>query len=120
MCCPTNSARPECSSPATAPRPSPDRCFTWIAATRSWGCELSANQFCHIRAVHLVRERQQFVFAFQFEIGVFVQKLFHDLAVFFRLKAARAVNQNAAGFHLGRGLLEQIQLCGAEAFWFTA
>ena len=36
--CPTNWAPPGSFWPATARRPSRARCFTWTAATRSWGC----------------------------------------------------------------------------------
>ena len=40
---PRNSAPPASSSPATAPPPSPARCSTWTAATRSWGCSVVAR-----------------------------------------------------------------------------
>ncbi len=40
----------------------------------------------NIRAVHVVRKRQQFAFGFQFEIFVFAQKFFHDFGIFLRLK----------------------------------
>jgi hypothetical protein len=61
------------------------------------------NQACNKRAIHIVHEWQQLAFVFQFEIGVSVQKPFHDFTVFLRLQAARAVNQNPAGFHPWRG-----------------
>ena len=58
---------------------------------------LHTFQTRHIRAVHAIGERQQFLLEFQFEIGVLRQKPFHHLAVFLRLEAARAVNQDPAG-----------------------
>src|ERR1700691_1723631 len=49
MFCPKNSARPACSSPATARRPLPARSFTWIPVIKSWGCEMkTVNPLCSI------------------------------------------------------------------------
>jgi hypothetical protein len=64
----------------------------------------------NIRAIHAVRKWQQFAFGFQFEIRRGAQKFLHHVAVFLRLQAASAVNQNAAGLQLRRGEIEQIEL----------
>src|SRR5579862_3579613 len=46
-----NSAPPARSSPATAPPPSPARCFTWIAAIKSWGCDHPLRRPNHFKPV---------------------------------------------------------------------
>ncbi len=64
----------------------------------------------NVAAIHAVGKWQQFAFRLQLEIGVLGEKFLHDAGIFLRLKAAGAVNQNAAGFQFRRGELEQFQL----------
>ena len=58
---------------------------------------------------------QQLAFIYQIELAVLAQELFDHRAVFFRLQTARAVNENATGFELRGGTLQQIELSGAQS-----
>src|SRR5207244_828134 len=72
----------------------------------------------HIRPIHRLDERQQLTLALQTEIAMDFQKFLNDLAVFLRLQAACAVNEDATRFYLDRGVVQQFHLLDAEPLDF--
>jgi hypothetical protein len=54
----------------------------------------------------------------EFEFGMGVEEFADDVLVFFRFEAAGAVEECAAGFQQGSGLVQQVELSGSEAIQF--